>query len=101
MIKLELIDNPKYKFCYLMTEDNKNYCGGLNKEYFLVLENNDCPYKEMMLRALINKCMNEFILKVYSYDIWDINLTKFGFKKQGGFFASGFADLKLPHKCNC
>jgi hypothetical protein len=100
MIKVELIENPDYKFCFMMSEDDKVYLGGLTREYFLVV-NESCPYKEMMLRVLINKCMNEFIQKINTTDIWNIDLAKFGFVKNDDIFTCGCFDLKLPHDCRC
>ena len=100
MIKVELTENLNYKFCFKMTENEKEYFGGLNKEYFISVDDN-CPYKEMMLRVLINKCMNEYIQKISTKDIWNVDLKKFGFKKQDDIYVCGFFDLKLPHDCKC
>jgi len=100
MVKVEIIENVEYKYCFKMSEDDKEYIGGINREYFLTVDKN-CPYKELMLRVLINKCMNEFIQRIYTCDVWGTELTKFGFKKQEDIYVSDYFDLKLPHECRC
>lgn len=100
MIKMEIIPKAEYKFLYKMTEDEKEWTGGLTKD-FLMVTDIECPYKEMMLRAIINKCMNSFISRVTTKDIWGVKLEKFGFKKQGEIYSCDYFKLKLPHECNC
>jgi len=100
MVKVELIENLEYKFCFMMTEDETTFFGGLTRDYFLIVDEN-CPYKEMMLRVLINKCMNEFIQEINTTDIWNVDLNKFGFSKEEDVYTCSYFDLKLPHDCKC
>ena len=98
MVKVELFDNPSYLYCFKMTAENGEYYGGITKTFELNVSP-DCPYKEMMLRVLINKCMNAYISEVSSKDIWETDLKKFGFKEKNGIFVCGFYNYKLPHDC--
>lgn len=52
-----------------------------------------------MLRALINKCMNEWIPLVTARDEWGVDLARFGFVREGDLFRSSWQDLRLPHDC--
>ena len=58
-----------------------------------------CPQKELMLRTLVNKCMNGFVPEVRTRDNWGVPLERFGFSREGEFFVSAWDKLKLPHDC--
>ena len=72
--------------------------GYFNEDGFLCVDAL-CPFKELMLRTLINKCINEFVQKVCAKDVWDTDLVRFGFERQGDVFVSSFETLRLPHDC--
>ncbi len=88
-----------YRFCYVLSDGEKRYVGGLTEEGFLTCEA-ACPYKELMLRTLINKCMNEFVTAIRTADAWGVDLARFGFEAgPGGMYTASFETLALPHDC--
>jgi hypothetical protein len=99
MIKAELTEKTGYRFCFKITDGDIISFGGLTDGGILTADAG-CQNKEFMLRVLINKCMNDFIEEVKTEDIWGVNLERFGFKKQGGLYVSGFYSLRLPHGCS-
>ena len=72
--------------------------GGGMKDGELVLDA-ACTQKELMLRTLINKCMNDFVKSVKTRDVWGTDLTRFGFQLQDGYYVAGYETLRLPHDC--
>ena len=58
-----------------------------------------CPQKELMLRTLVNKCMNDFVPEVRTRDNWGVPLERFGFSREGEFWVASYETLKLPHDC--
>ena len=58
-----------------------------------------CTQKELLLRALVNKCMNDFVPLIKTRDVWGTDLSRFGFVKDGAVFVSSWDRLKLPHGC--
>ena len=87
-----------FRFYYTLSDGASGYGGGLAEDGFLTIDA-ACPYKELMLRTLINKCINEFVQKVCAKDVWDTDLVRFGFERQGDVFVSSFETLRLPHDC--
>ena len=58
-----------------------------------------CAQKELLLRALINKCINDFVPRVTTRGVWGTDLSRFGFVREGELFVSSWDRLKLPHDC--
>ncbi len=58
-----------------------------------------CTQKELMLRTLVNKCMNDFVKSVKTRDVWGTDLLRFGFEPQGEYYMAGYETLRLPHDC--
>ncbi len=97
MLSVLFKEKEGYSFYCELTDGEKKYGGGL-KEGLLGCAA-DCPYKELMLRTLINKCMNAFVKEVRARDEWGTDLARFGFEKEGEFYVAGYESLKLPHDC--
>ncbi len=70
----------------------------MREDKFLVCDP-ACTEKELMLRTLINKCMNDFVPEVYARGDWGTDLTRFGFERAGDVFRSSWEKLRLPHDC--
>ena len=88
-----------FRFYYTLSDGASGYGGGLAEDGFLTVDA-ACPYKELMLRALINKCINEFVPAVKAKDEWGTDLARFGFQKHpDGIYTAGFETLALPHDC--
>ena len=88
-----------FRFYYTLSDGENSYGGGLTDGGFLFADA-ACPYKELMLRTLINKCINEFVPAVKAEDEWGADLARFGFKKNSnGIFTASFETLALPHGC--
>lgn len=88
-----------FRFYYTLSDGANGYGGGLAEDGFLIVDA-ACPYKELMLRTLINKCINEFVPAVKAKDEWNADLLRFGFGKgPDGIFTAGFETLALPHDC--
>ena len=97
---LSVLEDKKegFRFHYVLSDGENKYGGGLGEDGFLCVDAL-CPFKELMLRTLINKCVNEFVQKVCAKDVWDTDLVRFGFERQGDVFVSSFETLRLPHDC--
>ncbi len=100
MIEVKLSYKSGCVLYYIMHVAEFTFPGGIDKDYsFFVAE--DCPFKELMLRAIINKCMDTTFPKFTAKDEWGVDLTRFGFVKEGDVFIASAADLKLPSDCGC
>lgn len=100
MIRVELSYKSGYVLYYVMHVDGNEYPGGITKDMaFTVAEN--CPYKELMLRALIDKCMDTDFPRFTAKDEWNVDLTLFGFQKDDGIYFASAKDMKLPSLCKC
>ena len=86
-----------YAFYYELSDGQGVYGGGM-KDGELVCDA-ACMQKELMLRTLVNKCMNDFVKSVRTRDIWDTDLLRFGFELQDGYYVAGYEKLRLPHDC--
>lgn len=73
--------------------------GGIDKDFRLFVEES-CPFKELMLRAIINKCMDTSFERFTAIDEWGLPLERFGFKKENDIYVAGAGDLKLPSDCH-
>lgn len=98
MLSVLLRERAGYRFYYMLSDGAGEYGGGLTEAGEFVCEEN-CPQKELMLRTLVNKCMNDFIPEVRTRDVWGLPLERFGFSRAGEFFVSAWDKLKLPHDC--
>lgn len=87
-----------YRFYFVLSDGAGEYGGGLTDAGELVCDA-ACPYKELMLRTLINKCMNDFVPEVTTQDVWGTDLSRFGFEERGGGYAAESGSLRLPHDC--
>ena len=97
MLSVLLGQKEGYTFYYSL-RDGTDVSGGGLKEGELVCDEN-CTQKELMLRTLINKCMNEGIVRVFTRDVWGQDLARFGFEREGDTFVSYAEKLRLPHDC--
>ena len=97
MLSVLLGQKEGYTFYYSL-RDGANTSGGGLKEGELVCDEN-CTQKELMLRTLINKCMNDGIARVFTRDVWGQDLARFGFEREGDVFVSDAEKLRLPHDC--
>ena len=87
-----------FRFHFALSDGENEYGGGLGEDGFLCADAR-CPFKELMLRTLINKCINGFVQKVCAKDEWGADLARFGFERQGDVYVSSFEKLRLPHDC--
>lgn len=98
MLSVLLREKEGYRFYYVLKDGAGEYGGGLTEEGFFVCDE-DCPQRELMLRTLVNKCMNEFIAEVKAKDEWGVDLARFGFEERDGYWFASFETMKLPHDC--
>ena len=97
MLSVLLGKKDGYTFWYCL-RDGANVSGGGLKEGELVCDEN-CTQKELMLRTLVNKCRNDGVGRVFTKDVWGLDLKRFGFEKEGDIFVSDGETLCLPHDC--
>ena len=100
MIEVKLSYKPGCVLYYVMHFGDLQFPGGIDKDFHLFVHP-DCPFKELMLRTLINKCMDTELPRFTASDEWGLDLVPFGFKKEGGLFVAAASDLKLPTACGC
>lgn len=98
MLSVLLKEEPGFRFYFVLSDGSCSYGGGLRGDGELYCDP-ACPQKELMLRALINKCMNEWVPLVTARDEWGVDLARFGFVREGDLFRSSWQDLCLPHDC--
>ena len=99
MLSVLLRKKEDFRFYFVLSDGAAEYGGGLTKAGELVCDA-ACPYKELMLRTLINKCMNEFVPEVITRNDWGLDLSRFGFEERESGFAAKFESLRLPHDCH-
>ena len=87
-----------FRFYFALSDGAAVYGGGLTENGILVCDD-ACPQKELMLRTLVNKCMNDFVPEVRTRDNWGVPLERFGFSREGEFWVASYETLKLPHDC--
>lgn len=98
MVSVQFIQKEEYPV-YCVLKDGKNeFYGGVTKEGELFRERG-ITFPELMLRALLNKCMNGGARLLYARDEWGTELSRFGFVAEGGRFVCACENLKLPHDC--
>ena len=98
MLSVLLQKEPGYRFYFVLSDGEGSYGGGLREGGELVCDP-ACPQKELMLRALVNKCINDFIPRAFTRDVWGVDLARFGFAPEGEGFAASWQALRLPHDC--
>ena len=87
-----------FRFYFALSDGAAVYGGGLTENGILVCDD-ACPQKELMLRTLVNKCMNDFVPSVTAGGDWGADLTRFGFVREEGSFRAAWEQLRLPHDC--
>ncbi len=98
MLSVVLRNKEGYRFYYVLTDGSSESGGGLTDKGELVCDER-CPQKELLLRALINKCCNEFVARVTARDCWGVDLERFGFVAEAEGYVSSWDRLCLPHDC--
>ncbi len=100
MIEVKLSYKPGCVLYYIMHVEEFEFPGGIDKDFhFFVAE--DCPFKELMLRSIINKCMDTDFDRFTASDEWGLSLEFFGFRKEGDIYVASAKDLRLPSGCGC
>ena len=98
MLSVLLQKREGYAFCYALQEGGAVFYGGMTPAGELVCDE-ACTQKELMLRTLVFKCMNDFVPRVYTRGVWGVPPERFGFPREGEAYAAELADLRLPHDC--
>lgn len=70
-------------FWYELFDGENTFGGGMTEEGELFCDA-ACTQKELMLRTLVFRCMNEGVTAVYARDGWGPDLTRFGFVRNRG-----------------
>ena len=93
---LSVVSSKKegFRFYFVLKDGDKCFGGGLREDKFLVCDP-ACTEKELMLRTLINKCMNDFVSEVYARGDWGTDLARFGFEREGDVYRSSRDKLRL------
>ena len=104
MIEVKISYRAGCVLFYEMFCEEGSFYGGIDK-HFRLFTDPACPYKELMLRAIINKCMDTPFKHFTAKDEWGIDLTRFGFQKETEngeeIFSAAAEELKLPSDCHC
>ena len=87
-----------FSFYFELTDGRCVSGGGLGEDGLLRSDVPDC-YRDLMLRALVSKCMNDFVPEVYACGDWGTDLARFGFEREGDVYRSSREKLRLPHDC--
>lgn len=87
-----------FLFYFVLHDGDLAFGGGLTEDRLLVCDS-ACTQKELMLRTLVNKCMNDFVPEVFVFDTWGVDLNRFGFERAGERFRAFWETLRLPHDC--
>lgn len=87
-----------FRFYFALSDGAGEYGGGLTENGILVCDD-ACPQKELMLRTLVNKCMNDFVPEARTGDNWGVPLGRFGFSREGELWVASYETLRLPHDC--
>ena len=85
---------------YFEVNDGARVCGGGLGEDGFLFGGEGCPYKDLLLRTLVNKCMNDPCGPVYARAEWGEDLRPFGFReREDGVFVSSWEEMRLPSGC--
>lgn len=89
-----------YALIYRMTAgDGKQTYGGIKLSGELAIDD-DCPFKELILRSIIFRMQNTvYVEEVFSQKNYGLPLEQFGFKKENGVYRAKFEEIHLP-KCH-
>ena len=98
MLSVQFVEDDKNLYACVLKDGQNEYCGGVTRAGELFYEAG-APYAEMVLRALIHKCMQGQTVALYTRDIWGVDLTRFNFHAEGGRYFCEREQLKLPHDC--
>ncbi len=98
MIEIKLSYKPGCVLFYVMHCEEGEFYGGIDKDMRLFVSQG-CPYRELMLRTLINKCMDTDFPRFTTEDVWGVPLEQFGFAKEGEVYAAAASALSLPDPC--
>ena len=81
---LSVLSKPKADcaFYYELFDGENTFGGGMTEGGELFCDA-ACTQKELMLRTLVFRCMNEGVPAVYARDGWGLDLTRFGFVRNG------------------
>lgn len=100
MLSVLLEKREGYRFYFILSDGVNRYGGGLTDGGFLTADER-LPYKELMLRTLVNKSINDFAEEVKTVADWGVDLLHFGFSEKNGVYTASFETLRLPHDCGC
>ena len=102
MIEVKISYKPGCVLYYVMYCEEGAFEGGVDNRFKLFVDP-ACPYKELMLRAIVNKCMDTPFQHFTTEDVWERDLAKFGFHRENEdgkeVFVAAAQDLVLPHDC--
>lgn len=98
MLSVLLQKKQGYRFYFVLKEEKREYGGGLTEDGFLVCDP-ACPQKELMLRTLLFKCLNDGVASVFTRGEWDADLARFGFVREGDLYRADLENMRLPHDC--
>lgn len=102
MIEVKISYKPGCVLYYVMRCDEGEFYGGVDNRFRLFTDP-ACPYKELMFRTLVFKCMDTPFKRFTTEDAWGLDLLRFGFHKEmeGCFevYAAAADELKLPADC--
>ena len=98
MISVRFFLKEGYPVSCELKDGEQTYFGGVTARGERFCEKG-VPYPEMMLRALVNRCMDGRISVLYAKDEWGVDLTRFGFVSEGEIYSCPRERLCLPHDC--
>ena len=103
MIEVKISYKPGCVLYYVMECEEGKFEGGVDNRFRLFTDP-ACPYKELMLRTLIFKCMDTPFKHFTTEDVWGMDLLRFGFHKETEngkeIYAAAADELKLPSDCH-
>ena len=97
MLSVRLCPRAGYLFYFALSGEGASGGCGMTEEGALVREGGQ--YGELLLRAAVNKCMRDGLSVARTEDVWDADLSRFGFERADGAFRAAADALRLPHDC--
>lgn len=98
MIEVKISYKSGCVLYYVMHCAEGQFEGGVDNRFRLFVSP-DCPYKELMFRAIVNKCMDTPFQHFTTGDVWGFPLERFGFRREGDEYFAAAQDMKLPSDC--
>lgn len=98
MVSVLFTKKEGYPVYCVLKDGEKQFSGGVTKDGELFCERGT-TFPELMLRAVVNKCMGGGARLLYAKDEWGADLARFGFVPCGDRYVCACEDLKLPHDC--